>query len=98
VETRDPLFYDENSTVVANVNSANLGECSKLGLTAPDSNEVVPFGGPRFAGDFMLTSQGDLEQIYLSHAGGPPPASDGSVATPGTRDESAKVASCGNQL
>ncbi|MGB6771541.1 MAG: hypothetical protein WBF51_06000, partial [Candidatus Dormiibacterota bacterium] len=25
---------------------------------------------PRFAGDFMLTSQGDLEQIYVSDAGG----------------------------
>ena len=35
----------------------------------PDSNEVVPHHGPRFAGDFMLTSQGDKEQIFVSHAG-----------------------------
>jgi hypothetical protein len=66
-----PLFYDEDSATVANGNSANLGESTKLALTDPDSNEVVPFNGPRFAGDFMLTSQGDLEQIYVSDAGGP---------------------------
>lgn len=71
VATVHPLFYDEDSATVANGNSANLGESTKLALTDPDSNEVVPFNGPRFAGDFMLTSQGDLEQIYVSDAGGP---------------------------
>lgn len=71
VATVHPLFDDENSAMVANVNSAYLGEITKLGLTDPDSNEVVPLDGPRFAGDFMLTSQGDLEQIYVSDAGGP---------------------------
>lgn len=32
--------------MVANVNSAYLGEITKLGLTDPDSNEVVPFDAP----------------------------------------------------
>jgi hypothetical protein len=40
-------------------------------LTDPDSSEDVPFFAPRFAGDFMLTSQGDQEQVFVSDAGGP---------------------------
>ena len=40
------------------------------GLTDPDSNEVVPCSAPRFAGDFMLTSQGDKEQIFTGLRGG----------------------------
>jgi hypothetical protein len=40
-----------------------------LALTDPDSNEVVPAYAKRFAGDFMLTSQGDKEQIFVAHAG-----------------------------
>jgi hypothetical protein len=40
-----------------------------LALTDPDSNEVVPEGS-RFGGDFMLTSQGDQEQIFVNDAGG----------------------------
>ncbi len=36
-----------------------------LGLTDPDSNEVVPAWAHRFAGKFMLTSQGDQEQIFF---------------------------------
>jgi hypothetical protein len=35
-------------------------------LTDPDSNEDVPPSGPRFANDFMLTSQGDKEQIFYA--------------------------------
>ena len=38
-------------------------------LTDPDSNEVVPFYARRFKGDFMLTSQGDEEQVFVKHAG-----------------------------
>ena len=41
------------------------GRPVKLGLTDPDSNEIVPALAPRFPGDFMLTSQGDKEQIYV---------------------------------
>lgn len=59
-----PLFYDEANATVANV-GAGLGSTVQLALTDPDSNEVVPAAGPRFAGDFMLTSQGDMEQIFV---------------------------------
>ena len=38
--------------------------------TDPDSNEDVPLSAARFGGDFMLTSQGDQEQIFVSDAGG----------------------------
>ena len=62
-----PLFYDEATATAAN--GPHAGKTVKLGLTDPDSNEVVPWVAPRFAGDFMLTSQGDKEQIYVSGAG-----------------------------
>jgi hypothetical protein len=58
-----PVFYDEAKATVANTHG--LGTVVRLGLTDPDSNEIVPFYGPRFRGDFMLTSQGDKEQIFL---------------------------------
>jgi hypothetical protein len=64
-----PLFNDEDSASVANVNSPQFGKKTRLALTDPDSNEVVPFDVPRFGGDFMLTSQGDQEQIYVGNAG-----------------------------
>ena len=66
--TATPLFYDEASATVANQGST-LGTTVGLKLTDPDSNEIVPWSSPRFAGDFVLTSQGDLEQIYVSGAG-----------------------------
>jgi hypothetical protein len=58
------LFYDESQARAAN--APHVGASVKLGLTDPDSNEVVPGFEPRFAGDFMLTSQGDKEQIYTN--------------------------------
>jgi hypothetical protein len=64
-----PLFYDESSATVANKGTSQYLASIKLALTDPDSNEIVPARGPRFAGDFMLTSQGDKEQIYVSGAG-----------------------------
>jgi hypothetical protein len=69
VASISPLFFDESSATVTNVGSAKFHTATKLALTDPDSSEVVPSPGPRFAGDFMLTSQGDEEQIYVSHAG-----------------------------
>jgi hypothetical protein len=63
-----PLFFDESSATVANVGS-QIGTTTQLALTDPDSNEVVPWWSPRFGGDFMLTSQGDEEQIYVSDPG-----------------------------
>jgi hypothetical protein len=69
--TLKPLFYDEASATVANVNATNHGQQVQLALIDPDSNEVVPASAPRFAGDFMLTSQGDQEQIFVQHTGKP---------------------------
>ena len=61
------LFFDESHATVANV--SHFGHPVKLGPTDPDSNEVVPSFEPRFAGDFMLTSQGDKQQIYVNAPG-----------------------------
>ncbi len=63
------LFYDEASATVANTSGPDHGQSVRLGLTDPDSNEAVPRYAERFPGDFMLTSQGDLEQIFVSDAG-----------------------------
>ena len=59
-----PVFYDEARATV--VNSGQHARV-RLALTDPDSNEVVPARATRFAGDFMLTSQGDKEQIFVRH-------------------------------
>jgi hypothetical protein len=64
VATLHPLFYDEATARVANVGKTFAKKVT-LKLTDPDSNELVPFDGPRFRGDFMLTSQGDEEQIFV---------------------------------
>ncbi len=69
VATIEPLFYDEASAVVANMGTSAEGTSESLALTDPDSNEDVPPYAGRFAGDFMLTSQGDKEQIFVSGAG-----------------------------
>jgi len=61
------LFFGEAHATAAN--GPHFGHPVKLGLTDPDSNEVVPGFEPRFAGDFMLTSQGDEQQIYVNAPG-----------------------------
>jgi hypothetical protein len=66
-----PLFFDNSSATGANFGAASLGTTTTLALTDPDSSEIVPENGPRFGGDFVLTSQGDLEQIYVSQPGTP---------------------------
>ncbi len=71
VVTLEPLFFDEDQATLANVNSPQFGTPQQLMLTDPDSNERVPAYADRFAGDFMLTSQGDQEQIFVRHAGQP---------------------------
>ena len=71
VVTVRPLFFDEDRATLANVNSPQYGAQQQLALTDPDSNEKVPAYADRFAGDFMLTSQGDEEQIFVRHAGRP---------------------------
>ncbi len=70
VATIHPLLSDEAMATVANTNSKEDGNVEKLALTDPDSNEDVPSYATRFAGDFMLTSQGDKEQIFVHGAGG----------------------------
>ncbi len=60
------MFFDEAPATVANVDAADHGKTVLIALTDPDSNSVVPGSSPRFAGDFMLDSQGDLEEIFLS--------------------------------
>jgi hypothetical protein len=64
IATVTPLFYDEAPAIDANV-GPGFGTVAPLALTDPDSNEVVPYSAPRFGGDFMLTSQGDQEQIFV---------------------------------
>lgn len=71
VVTVTPLFYDEDAATVATIGADNFGQTVNLALTDPDSNEVVPNFAARFAGDFMLTSQGDEEQIFVQGAGTP---------------------------
>ncbi|MGO8882421.1 MAG: hypothetical protein ACLPUO_02115 [Streptosporangiaceae bacterium] len=65
-----PLFYDEAPATVANLGRQHR-KVVRLALTDPDSNEIVPPSAPRFAGDFMLTSQGDKEQIFLGRTSRP---------------------------
>lgn len=69
VATIHALLSDEASATVANTNSSKHGKPVRLALTDPDSTEEVPAYAGRFAGDFMLTGQGDLEQIYVAGAG-----------------------------
>jgi hypothetical protein len=69
IATVHALFYDEAIARDANI-GADLGKKVRLALTDPDSNEIAPTVGPRFAGDFMLTSQGDEEQIFVQPGGG----------------------------
>ena len=71
VATVHPLFMDEASATLAGSNSSDSGMSEMLALTDPDSNEDVPGFATRFAGDFMLTSQGDKEQIFVQHGGEP---------------------------
>ena len=57
-----PLYHDEAPAFQAN--GPKAGETINLALTDPDSNEVVPWVAPKYAGDFMLDSQGDQELIF----------------------------------
>ncbi|HUE60731.1 MAG TPA: hypothetical protein VMO88_14225 [Acidimicrobiales bacterium] len=64
VANTSTLFSDD-----AIATPANPGAPSQLALTDPDSNTAVPSSAPRFAGDFMLDSQGDQQQVYASAPG-----------------------------
>lgn len=69
VATIHPLFYDENLATVADPQRGQRGSTVRLALTDPDSNENVPRFARRFSGDFMLTSQGDKQQVFVRDAG-----------------------------
>ena len=71
IATLHPLFFDEAPATVVSTTSPLVGKVQHLALTDPDSSEDVPPFAPRFAGDFMLTSQGDKEQIFVRNAGTP---------------------------
>ena len=66
VATVTPFFNDEDTATIANT-GAQEGQNTTLQLTDPDGSEVVPNGAPRFAGDYMLTSQGDQQQIFVNN-------------------------------
>jgi len=68
IATVSPLFSDEARALVANL-PASHPRTVRLALTDPDSNSVVPHSAVRFGGDFMLTSQGDKEQIFVLRSG-----------------------------
>ena len=61
-------FFADNATATG-VNGSNSGKQVALALTDPDSNTVVPATSPKFGGDFMLNSQGDLELIFSPASG-----------------------------
>jgi hypothetical protein len=61
-------FFAINATATA-VNGSSAGKAVTLALTDPDSNMVMPSGSPKFAGDFMLNSQGDLQLIFAGASG-----------------------------
>ena len=73
VATVHGIFNDEDTASVANAS----GKSTKLALTDPDSSEIVPSYATRFAGDFMLDAQGDLQEIFVHNAG----ASNQSLST-----------------
>jgi hypothetical protein len=63
-----PVFFDNSKATVANTGTPSSGTQVALALTDPDSNFVVPQASPRFAGDFVLDSQGDGQQVYARNA------------------------------
>ena len=69
VATFHELFSDDANASIANTNAATSGQPRRLALTDPDSSEIVPAFATRFAGDFVLDSQGDLEQIFVHNPG-----------------------------
>jgi len=62
--TLTQLYSDGASATVANVGPHRRTTVT-LGLTDPDSNEVVPASAGRFGGAFLVNSQGDQQQVYM---------------------------------
>jgi hypothetical protein len=61
-------FFAVNAKATA-VNGSSAGKTVALALTDPDSNTIVPSSSPKFAGDFVLNSQGDQELIFSGATG-----------------------------
>jgi hypothetical protein len=61
-------FFADNATATG-VNGSSAGKKVTLALTDPDSNGIVPSSSPKFAGDFVLNSQGDEELIFADASG-----------------------------
>ena len=53
-----------------NATAARAGGTTHLALSDPDSNAAVPASAPRFGGQFELTSQGDLLQLFTADPSG----------------------------
>jgi hypothetical protein len=53
-----------------NATAARASGPTHLALTDPDSNAVVPASAPHFGGQFELTSQGDLLQLFAADTSG----------------------------
>lgn len=64
--------------------SALTGSQVKLNLSDPDSSASLPSASPRFAGDVLLDSQGDSQQVF--------------VHEPGTQQASASVLDLSTQV
>ena len=69
VATFHGLYSDDANATIANTNVATSGKARRLALTDPDSSTIVPAFATRFGGDFVLDSQGDLEQIFTHNPG-----------------------------
>jgi hypothetical protein len=69
VATLHAVFTDEAKASVANTHQSTSGKARRLALTDPDSSATVPPFATRFAGDYVLDSQGDDEQIFAHNPG-----------------------------
>ncbi len=62
-----PLFSEKARAAAAN--GQHYGHTVTLGLTGPAASEVVPSFQPRFAGDLLLSSPANKQQVYVSAPG-----------------------------
>jgi hypothetical protein len=69
VATFHEVFTDMAKASVANTNQSTSGKARQLALSDPDSSAIVPAFATRFAGDYVLDSQGDDEQIFAHNPG-----------------------------
>lgn len=71
IATFHEVFTDVAKASLANTTPSTSGKARRLALTDPDSSAVVPAFATRFAGDYVLDSQGDDEQIFAHNPGAP---------------------------